>query len=1082
MFPLGSLLTRIGDNDAGPARLIHSTGPHRGRIRFLWTKTECEMNLVDAPLGRLELFSGSPVSLYRISGPCGGEIVENLGVGPKGLWRYLVRADDGDVILEETQLQPLPPDRADPISMFRTNIWVSSKDFRKRQSFLKMIELWHAQTAGIPSLMGVRVEPMGHQLYALRRVLSSRRPRFILADEVGLGKTIEAGLVLQSLIQEKPNLRVLIIAPGSMSRQWFTEIYLRFGARAFGLLEAEDLTKRGADAGKFVLERLKEGRVIISTTALMGSAKLCNWIIERQWDLVVLDEAHRIAATHQLYPFVAQLASQSPGFLALSATPSSKELAGLSSLLALVSPEAYQPGDTAALNQHITEQKRIWQALNGTIRYLDAATRESAELDGDDLEFLASLWKGVGDEDPVIAELTAKMRNGSSAAVEDLVPYVQEFHRIDQRLVRTRRTTLSTEGRQWPVRRLDIIEYEPSNSEINLIHHLADLQVPEDSESSPAGLRLLYERICVICPSHALELLEFRRGRLDAGIPEQPENFFERLIQDPEPGYEVSLQGKILARTIPLDDERRWLSTAIDLAREWKERDRSIPSRFHAVAKWIHAHLGLESNNKVLVFCQDADIVVRFADFVRIGLPDAVEVFHFRMNEAELSRVALRFQRVSDCRVLVSDELGGEGRNFQVASAVVHLDTPWSISRTEQRIGRLDRIARPADQDVLSAVALGPAEMERAVFETSRDIFRVYDQSIGGLEFGLPALQRQIIGAMRRGAGALNDIRGELREAATAEVNRSDEAFECAMDSSKRQLSEGTALAKGLIEAQQLGGGRDALLAWAKHLGFRVRELEGSEVEFVADPDSFRGPQERFPYKGRKIVSGTFKHRTAMQDDSVQFFGPGHPLVDFLVREFELEGEGRSAAAKVAVSRQFEGRLFLTIALECSPNFDVFGEDGLPPALRLRVLEETPSRRESLLIEVLPHEDPPIREISAEELEAVAKMCASQNGEDLTPAELNAFAPLSRIWLATSAAVAHAVTRTRASREEVRRDALQKIQNSLKYDKRYLTWRASQNDAQSLLDLECVSRIPLAVESEKIEVDSVYLVLGVQAI
>jgi hypothetical protein len=219
-----------------------------------------------------------------------------------------------------------------------------------------------------------------------------------------------------------------------------------------------------------------------------------------------------------------------------------------------------------------------------------------------------------------------------------------------------------------------------------------------------------------------------------------------------------------------------------------------------------------------------------------------------------------------------------------------------------------------------------------------------------------------------------------------------------------------------------------------------------------------------------------------MQDDSVQFFGPGHPLVDFLVREFELEGEGRSAAAKVAVSRQFEGRLFLTIALECSPNFDVFGEDGLPPALRLRVLEETPSRRESLLIEVLPHEDPPIREISAEELEAVAKMCASQNGEDLTPAELNAFAPLSRIWLATSAAVAHAVTRTRASREEVRRDALQKIQNSLKYDKRYLTWRASQNDAQSLLDLECVSRIPLAVESEKIEVDSVYLVLGVQAI
>jgi hypothetical protein len=207
------------------------------------------MNLTVAPFGHLELFSGNPVSLYRSSGPCGGEIVENLGIGPNGLWRYRVRADDGDVILEETQLQPVPPDRANPISIFRTNSWGSTKAFRRRQSFLKMLDMWRTQTAGIPSLMGVRIEPMGHQLYALRRVLSSRRPRFILADEVGLGKTIEAGLVLQSLIQEKPDLRILIIAPGSMSRQWFSEIYLRFGARAFGLLEAEDLAKRGEGAG-----------------------------------------------------------------------------------------------------------------------------------------------------------------------------------------------------------------------------------------------------------------------------------------------------------------------------------------------------------------------------------------------------------------------------------------------------------------------------------------------------------------------------------------------------------------------------------------------------------------------------------------------------------------------------------------------------------------------------------------------------------------------------------------------------------------------------------------------------------------
>jgi SNF2 family DNA or RNA helicase len=100
-------------------------------------------------------------------------------------------------------------------------------------------QTWHSQTAGIPSLLGVRIEPMGHQLYAMRRVLADSRPRFILADEVGLGKTIEAGLVLQALMQEEPQLRVLIIAPGSMSPQWFSEMYVRFGARAFGLTKGK---------------------------------------------------------------------------------------------------------------------------------------------------------------------------------------------------------------------------------------------------------------------------------------------------------------------------------------------------------------------------------------------------------------------------------------------------------------------------------------------------------------------------------------------------------------------------------------------------------------------------------------------------------------------------------------------------------------------------------------------------------------------------------------------------------------------------------------------------------------------------
>ncbi len=1080
-FLPGALLKRLNDKDGGPARLIRSTGPSRGRVQFLWSGTELEMNLADSSLARLQLFSGVPVSLPRAAPVTVGEIIERLQSSNNELWRYRVKIADAEEVVDESELQPLAADLSDPLSMFRANVWQSGKSFHRRQSFLRMLETWNAQTAGIPSLMGVRVAPMGHQLYAMRRVLASSRPRFILADEVGLGKTIEAGLVLQAFMQERPLLRILIIAPGSMSRQWFSEMYLRFGARAFGLLEAEDLIKRGDDAKEFAKSRLADGRVVVSTTALMASSMLVKWIVEQRWDVVVLDEAHRISTGHQLYPALAQLASCSPGFLALSATPSSNEVAGLSTLLSLVAPEVYQAGDTAILNLRIARQKQIWNALNNTVRYLEATSRESAILDSSDFEFLSSVWEDIRN-DPVIIDLVSAIRNGSSDAVEELVAYVQEFHRIDQRLIRTRRATLTAEGKCWPKRRVEVLEYEPSNAEINLVNHLEELAFPEKPDSPAADIRLLYERICCMSPNHAIKFLNLRRKYLANGmLPPRSGNSFERLLQDPEPGYEWVLQSSILATTAPLPREQAWLAKAISLAQAWAERDRNIPSRFRATARWIQSHLATNSDNKVLVFCQDADVVVELANFLQTTLAGAVETFHFQMSEDELSKVAHRFQRVAACRVLVSDELGGEGRNFQVATAVVHLDTPWSVSRIEQRVGRLDRIARPADRDVLSLVVIGPGDMERTVFETFRDVFRVYDKSIGGLEFGLPAIQKRMINSMRLGARGLRNIQDELRSTVSEELSRTDEAFDCALDSSKRQLAEGAVLAKGLIEAQHSGGGSDVLLAWAENLGFRVRRESGSQVEILVDPEWYRGSRDRLPYAGRKLMTGTFRHSIAMENDSLQYFGPGHTLIDFLVREFEVEGPGRCAAAKVVASSSYVDRIFMFITLRCAPDLESLGPKSLSPAVRLRVLEQLPSSRQSVAFELLPHEDPPLAEVSEGEQELVAKLLATSDCERITPQELNSFAPLVQIWNATATAIPDALAKVRLGRDHLRQEAVRRLEDSLKFDRKYLTRLAAQGSQEALDDLESFQRAILAIEQEIVAVDSVYLVLGVDA-
>ena len=1078
-FPLGALLARIDDAADGPARLIRAALPHRGRVKLLWTGAEREMNLSDSPFVRLSLFSGVPVGLYHTSGMRKGEVLESLGLGSDGLSRYRIKVDDEEIILAENQLQPLSPDRSDPFSLFRSNTWQSSKAHRRRQSFLRMVSTWHAQTAGMPSLMGVRAEPMGHQLYAMRRVLSNARPRFILADEVGLGKTIEAGLVIQALMQEKSKLRILIVAPGSMSRQWFSEIYLRFGAHAFGLIEAQTLIKQGNGARDFARQRLAEGRLILSTTALLAAPVLCEWITSDDWDLVVVDEAHRISQGHKLYPVIEKLASRSSGFLALSATPSSKELAGLSSLLALVAPEAFRADGTAVLEQRIAGQKRIWLALNNTIRYVEAARRESTQLVEDDFEFLAEMWIEAANDDPIIAELTSSIRSGSAEAVESLVAYVQEHHRIDQRLVRTRRATLTSEGRQWPERRLEVLEYEPSNAEVNVLNHLAELPVPEDHQSTSAGLRLLYERVLSVSPAHALRLLEFRLKTLETGVSEQGKDAFDRLLQDPEPGYELVLQKRILQSSAVLPDEKRWLLTAINLLEEWSARNNSVSQRFRDAAKWIEVHLAEAAENKVLVFCQEADVVVEFADLLKSRIHGAVETFHYQMPEEELSQVAHRFQRVAASRVLVSDELGGEGRNFQVATAVVHLDTPWSVARIEQRIGRLDRIARPADRDVLSVVTVGPSEMEKALFELHRDVFRVYDQSIGGLEFGLPDMQRRISNAMRGGVQHLVSLRDELSATVSREMHKTDEAFECALDSSKRQLSEANVVARGLTEAQLLGGGSEFLLNWAEKLGFKVKRHGGSEVEILVDPDWYQGPKERLPFPGRKLFSGTFKHSLAMQNDSLQFFGPGHQLIDFLVSEFRAEGEGRAAGAKVLVSPQNAGRMFVWISARCSPDSAGWDMHGLTPALRLGVTQFSPVENRSVVLELLPHHESLFRSPGAEETEFIAGLQTSPNSERLRPKELNAVAPLALIWRSLSAAADEGLRRIRDEREAIRTANAKKLADHLMYDRRYLEWRSAQGEAQAASELPSFDHAIQSILNESVEIDSIYLVLGV---
>jgi hypothetical protein len=216
-----------------------------------------------------------------------------------------------------------------------------------------------------------------------------------------------------------------------------------------------------------------------------------------------------------------------------------------------------------------------------------------------------------------------------------------------------------------------------------------------------------------------------------------------------------------------------------------------------------------------------------------------------------------------------------------------------------------------------------------------------------------------------------------------------------------------------------------------------------------------------------------------MQNDSMQFFGPGHELIDFLVSEFQTEGEGRAAAAKASVLPQNAGRIFVWISARCAPDIAKWDKDGLPPALRLGVTQFSPVDNRSVVIELLPHQEALFRLPGAEEQGFIAGLQTPPNLERLSPKELNSVAPLALIWRSLSAATVEAVRWICNEREAVRTANAEKFAEHLVYDRRYLEWRSAQGDSQASNELPSFDHAIQSILQESIEIDSVFLVLGV---
>ncbi|WP_210395179.1 RNA polymerase-associated protein RapA [Motiliproteus sediminis] len=293
---------------------------------------------------RLYAIAGAP--LNRLVYEPGDEVCDSLGDSftvveanlSQGRYTYRVRAADGELAtLPEMLLDSHVVVRRPQERLFSGQI-DRNASFELRAATLE--HLHRLQGSDSRGLLGPRVQLLPHQLYIASEVASRSAPRVLLADEVGLGKTIEAGLVVHQLLVRQRAQRILVVAPATLIHQWLVELLRRFNLR-FSVMDRERFDAQKAECNPFLSTQL----VLTTLDLLSADTEFRQQAVAAGWDLLVVDEAHHLGwSEHQSsdeYRCIEQLAALTPGLLLLTATPEQLGRAGHFARLRLLDPDRY---------------------------------------------------------------------------------------------------------------------------------------------------------------------------------------------------------------------------------------------------------------------------------------------------------------------------------------------------------------------------------------------------------------------------------------------------------------------------------------------------------------------------------------------------------------------------------------------------------------------------------------------------------------------------------------------------------------------------------------------------------------------
>ncbi len=709
---------------------------------------------------------------------------------------------------------------------------------------------------GYAAILGARAQWLPHQVDVATRALERDPVRMLLADEVGLGKTVEAALIYAGLRHEGRADRVLILTPDALCIQWLGELYRKVHELLVLLDEQriEDALVDFPELSPFEAHQ----RIVASIDRVARDEDLARQVAESTWDLVIVDEAHHLRwrpedGGNPAYRLVDALSQKTRHLLLLTATPMALDPAEYHALLRLLDRARFDdPEDFAAIAERAKTIRELGHELTDKKALGKKSLEAAQELLADDKEDAARLERFAA----------AKAGSAKAALAEEVLTALRERHGLADFVVRNRRGPVGGLPERKPETfPLDLTPMQDVLIEVGEGVMLDLARTLDDPKERNQRLGELMRALWAT-----------PRALADVLTP-----FSKELVRELEPHIAKVVQAPLDRQGLPTGDARlRWLVQLI---------------------------LGLPEGEKLLVFVESAIAVRALRDALETAVGADIAIFHRGLQPRDQDRQVAWFRDPSGPRIMLSTEAGGEGRNFQFCHRVVLYDLPWRPATIEQRIGRVDRVGQAHDVHVLVPYFKGG--YEAAILKVMQESIGVLERTVGGIDHALEYVSDRLAELILEQGGA-EDWKNLFRETSRL-VSDARQRIAAEVDPILDHASFSKERAQAILAQvpDDLEARTESFVqryADASKLSVRPR---GGHLFAIEGAPSAAGRED-----SDAGFIGTFSRTHALDHEDVEFLSFGHPL---LTQALEWAEHAEDQSAALAICRGFpkDGAVFL---------------------------------------------------------------------------------------------------------------------------------------------------------------------------